>query len=226
MTTEAPASHAIEFEGNIRKATDDLLTLAAKAGNSTAFVELSRRHSKRIQLQAYRILGNWADAEDAMQDSLLRAFKHLAQFRGTCTFSTWLTRIAINSALMQMRKRRVLLEISYDKTADSVGTLEPWEFPDLSPGPERLLASKETDELVGRVILQLPWRYQSVFELYHAKQRSINEIAQDLGISAAAVKSRLHRARMRLRTSLPRLALTKKRSRPVFRGSEHAIVST
>lgn len=182
MTTETPASHAIEFEHNIRKATDDLLTLAAKSGNGSAFVELSRRHSKRIQLQAYRILGNWADTEDVVQDSLLRAFKHLGQFLGTCNFSMWLTKIAINSALMEMRKRRVRLETSYDAIADFAGTLELWEFPDLSPGPERLCTGKETEELLGRPILRLPWRYQTVFELHHAKQHSINEVAQDLGI--------------------------------------------
>lgn len=82
MTIEAPETLAVEYEGNIRRASDDFLTLAAKSGDGAAFVELGRRHSKRIQLQVYRILGSWEDAEDVLQESLLRAFKHLGQFRG------------------------------------------------------------------------------------------------------------------------------------------------
>lgn len=208
MTTEAPATFAFEFEGNIRRESDDLLTLAARSGVSAAFVELSRRHSERIRLRAYRILGNWEDAEDVLQDSLLRAFKHLGQFRGTCSFSTWLTRIAINSALMELRRRRVRLEISYDRIADSTGTTESWEFPDPSPSPERLCGNRETEVLLRGAILRLPWRYQTVAERYHTKECSTNEIAQDMGISVAAVKSRLYRSRRKLRVSLPKLGLS------------------
>jgi RNA polymerase sigma-70 factor, ECF subfamily len=208
MTTETPASLAFEFESNIRNATDDLLIVAAQSGNGPAFVELSRRHSKRIQLQVYRILGNWEDAEDVLQDSLLKALKHLGQFRGACRFSTWLTRIAINSALMVMRKRRVRLETSYDRNADSTETVESCEFPDLSPSPERLCADREAEELLRSAILQLPRCCRTVAELYHAKECSTNEIAQALGISVSAAKSRLSRARATLRASLPELGLS------------------
>jgi RNA polymerase sigma-70 factor (ECF subfamily) len=202
MTTETPATLAVEFESDERNVPDDLLALAAKSGNGSAFVELSRRHSKRIQLHAYRILGNWEDAEDVMQDSLLRAFNHLSQFRGACGFSTWLTRIAINSALMELRKRRTRSEISYDRTAESTETLESWEFPDHSPSPECLCANRETEVLLRGAILHLPCCHQTVAERYYAKECSTNEIAKDLGISLAAVKSRLHRARRTLRASL------------------------
>jgi RNA polymerase sigma-70 factor (ECF subfamily) len=212
MTNETRTILADDLAGNTRKATDEILTLSARSGNGSAFVELSRRHSKRIQFQAYRILGNWEDAEDVVQDSLLRAFKRLDQFRGTCNFSTWLTRIVINSALMEMRKRRARSETSYDGICGSAETSEPWEFSDHSPGPERHCVGKETEELLGRAILRLPWRYQTVFDLYHAKLRSINEIAQDLGISAAAVKSRLYRARIKLRVSLPKLGYSSSHS--------------
>jgi RNA polymerase sigma factor (sigma-70 family) len=205
MTTEASASLAVELEGNLQQATDDLLTLAAKSGNGAAFVELSQRHSKRVHLLVYRILGNWEDAEDVLQDSLLKAFKHLGQFRGTCSFSTWLTTIGINSALIVLRKRRVHLEISYDRTVDPTETLESWELPDLSLSPELLCAGRETTELLRGAILRLPSSYQTVVELYHAKECSTNEIAQALGISVAATKSRLSRARTRLRALLPRV---------------------
>jgi RNA polymerase sigma-70 factor, ECF subfamily len=208
MTSETRSILASESGGDIRKATDDLLTLAAKSGDGSAFVELSRRHSKRIHLHVFRILGNWEDAEDVVQDSLLRAFRHLDQFRGTCGFSTWLTRIAINSALMELRKRRARPAISYDRTADSNGAVESWEFPDLAPSPERLCVSQETEVLLRGAILRLPWCYQTVTEMYHAKEYSTNEIAQDLGISVAAVKSRLYRARKTLRASLPKIGLS------------------
>jgi RNA polymerase sigma-70 factor (ECF subfamily) len=156
MTTEPSASFAVELEGTLRQATYELLALVAKAGNGSAFVELSRRHSKKIQLHVYRILGNWEDAEDVVQESLLKAFKHLSQFRRTCSFSSWLTRIAITSPLMLIRKRRVRLETSYDRTADSSETSEPWEFPDQAPSPEHLCVGRETEELPRGAILRLP----------------------------------------------------------------------
>jgi len=203
VTTEARASLADDFEGNIRKATDDRLTLAAKSGNGSAFVELSRRHSKRIQLRIYRILGNWEDTEDAIQDSLLKAFKHLDQFRGTCKFSTWLMRIAINSALMVLRKRKAHPETSYDSAADSAEPKELWECPDVSAGPERLCVDREAQELLRGAIRRLPWSYRTVLELFYFKDWSTDETAQAMGISIAAAKSRLLRARITLRASLP-----------------------
>jgi RNA polymerase sigma-70 factor (ECF subfamily) len=205
MTTETPESRAIEFEGNIRKAPDDLLTLAAKSGNGFAFEELSGRHSKRIQLRLYRILGNWEDTEDALQDSLLKAYDRLDQFRGDCNFSTWLMRIAINSALMMLRKRKVHPETSYDRAASPEAHLEQWDFPDPSADPERLCAGKEAEDVLRSAILRLPWLYRSVFELFYTKDFSTIETAQVMGISEAAAKSRLLRARRSLRKTLPNL---------------------
>jgi RNA polymerase sigma factor (sigma-70 family) len=205
MITETRTNLAVEYEGNIPRASDDFLTLAAKSGDGPAFVELSRRHSKKIQRLAYRILGNWEDADDVLQDSLLKAFKSLAQFRGTSSFSTWITRIAINSALMELRRRRVRFEISYDGRADFDGFVEPWDFPDSSPNPERLCARGETEELLRTAIRRLPCSCQTVVELQLATECSTNEIAQALGISVPATKSRLLRARAKLRASLPDL---------------------
>jgi RNA polymerase sigma-70 factor (ECF subfamily) len=205
MTTVPRASLATEYEGDVRKATDDLLTLAARSGNGPAFVELSRRHSKRIQLHVYRILGNWEDAEDVVQESLLKAFKHLDQFRGTCAFSSWLRKIATNSALMLLRKRRVRLETSCDKAACPTESSEAWDFPDDAPGPEHLCCGREAEELLRGAILRLPSGYRTVVELYHAEECSVTETAQALGLSLAATKARLFRAKTMLRASLPRL---------------------
>ena len=199
------ASQEIGAEGDAHRATDTFLTLAAKSGNSAAFVELSRRHSRRIKSHIYRILRNWEDTEDVLQDSLLRAFQHIGQLRCECSFSTWLTRIAINSALMVLRRRRGRAGTSYGNDADSAESLELWEFPDHSPSPELVCADREVNELLRGAILRLPWCFRSVTELYHAKGCSTNEVAEQLGISVSAAKSRLLRARKALRTSLPEL---------------------
>jgi RNA polymerase sigma factor (sigma-70 family) len=116
-------------------------------------------------------------------------------------------RIATNSALMELRKRRTRPEISYDKTDDSFGIVGYWEFPDLAPSPERLCAGRETEVLVRAGMRRLPLTYQTVAVMYHAKECPTNEIAQGLGISVAAVKSRLYRVRKTLRASLPNLGL-------------------
>ena len=205
MTTGTPTILAAEFEENIRNLTDNILVVAAKSENGAAFVELSRRHSKKIQRLAYRILGNSEDAEDVVQDSLFKAFTHLGQFRGTSSFSTWLTSIAVNSALMVMRKRRARRETSYDRPTDSTESLATWEFPDPSPDPERLCARQETEELLWRAIHRLPRSLGTVAELHLAKGSSTSEMAETLSISVPATKSRLLRARASLRASLPEL---------------------
>jgi RNA polymerase sigma-70 factor (ECF subfamily) len=212
MTTETAGNLAFEFEGNVRNATDDFLILAAKSGNDFAFVELSRRHSKSIQLTVYRMLGNWEDAEDVLQDSLLKAFEHLGQFRGALKFSTWLTKIAINSALMLMRKRRARPETSFDKPAGSTEISDLWEPPDLFPSPEVLSAERETEELLRSAIGRLPWCYRPVVDLYHAKEYSTNEMAQTLGISCSCceiqvVAGKNHASRNLARTRLVNLRL-------------------
>ncbi len=191
--------------GDLNLASDKLLTLEAKSGNTAAFDELSRRHSKRVQRHIYRLLRNWDDTEDVLQDSLLKAFTHIGQFRNDCRFSTWLTRIAINSALMVLRKKRRLTRVSGITTSTSPESPLLPELPDLSPNPELLYAERQAEEALRCAILQLPWCFRSVTELYLAKDGSTSEVAQTLGISVGAVKSRLLRAKKRLRTSLPEL---------------------
>ena len=210
MTTEALETLAVEREDVLCEADEDLLVKMAKSGDVSAFEELSERHSRRVQKTVYRILGNWEDAEDVLQETLIRAFGHIAQFRGTCAFSTWLTRIAINSALMLLRRRRKQPETSVDGYAELLGDWRLMEFTDTAPDPERQCANREVEELLRFAILRLPRCYRAVFELYHSKDSSMIQVAETLGISVAAVKSRLYRARMTLRTSLPELGLSTK----------------
>jgi RNA polymerase sigma-70 factor, ECF subfamily len=194
-----------DLDFDIQRATDALLTSAAKSGDSVAFDELSRRHSKRIKRHIYRIVRNWEDAEDVFQDSLLKAFKNIGQFRSDSSFSTWLTKIAINSALMVLRRRRRHAQIADGNSTSSTDSFILQELPDLSPNPELLYAERQVQESLRGAILHLPWCFRSVTELYLAKDCSTREVAQTLGITVGAVKSRLLRAKKALRASAPEL---------------------
>jgi RNA polymerase sigma-70 factor, ECF subfamily len=190
------------IEDDPTETSDAELVSMAKSGDANAFVELSKRHSNRVLLTTYRITGNWQDAEDALQDSLLKAFSHLNGFQEKSSFATWLTRIAINSALMILRKKRVCVEISIEASDDSGGQYERWETRSLTEDPESHLARKEREELLRDAILRLPRVCREVLELRQAREYSTREIAQALGISVPAVKSRLSRAKVTLRAAL------------------------
>jgi RNA polymerase sigma-70 factor (ECF subfamily) len=174
----------------------------AKLGNGDAFIVLSKLHSNRILPTIYNITRNWHDAEDALQDATLRAFSHLKDFEGKSSFSTWLTRIATNSALMILRKKRGCYEIPFEGIDDSGNSHECWEVKSPAENPESRLERKEREELLRDAILRLPQVLREVVELRHARGYSTREIAQALSISVPAVKSRLSRARLTLRTAL------------------------
>jgi RNA polymerase sigma-70 factor, ECF subfamily len=191
-----------EIEDGRMEMSDEVLVSTAKSGDANAFVELSKRHSNRVLQTTYRITRNRQDAEDALQDSLLKAFTHLKDFQEKSSFATWLTRIAINSALMILRKRRVCVEISIDGGDDSGEKHEPWEPRSLTEDPENRFARGEREELLRDAILRLPPVVREAVELRQTRDYSAREIAQALGISVAAVKSRLSRARLTLRAAL------------------------
>ncbi len=181
---------------------DEQLVSAAKGGDSVAFVELSRRHSNKMLWKIYRITRNWEDAEDVLQDSLLKVFAHLNGFECRCGFAAWFTRIAINSALMSLRKKRDHIEIPIDGASDHSGEWRAWEPRDLAGDPGSQYAKREREQLIREAILRLPPGYRAALELQHAEGYSTNEIAHSLGISPSAAKSRLSRARTLLRSSL------------------------
>ncbi len=134
---------------------DDLLVEAAQAGQEWAFVELCTRNSKRVFNTIYGVTKNREDAEDALQDSMMRAFLHLKQFDGRSSFATWFTRIGINSALMILRKRRIRLETSIDATAEGE-TWQTWQIADYSADPEKHYAGHERSLHLKRAICRLP----------------------------------------------------------------------
>jgi RNA polymerase sigma-70 factor (ECF subfamily) len=144
---------------------------------------------------------NREDAEDALQDSMLRAFQHLRQFDGRSSFATWFTRIGINSALMILRKKRVRPETSMDVTAEEE-SWRHWQISGHSTDPEKHYVVRERSRHLRRAIGQLPTSLRSVIELGQMKGHSTKQIARDMGISVPATKSRLARARAALRKSM------------------------
>ena len=171
------------FEEDSTEMSDAFLVSTAKSGDTDAFVELSKRHYRRVFYETYRITRNWQDAEDALQDSLLRAFSHLNNFQERSSFSTWLTRIAINSALMILRKKRNGFELSLDGTDDPGGECERWETQSPAENPESSYVRREREALLREAILRLPPRSREVVELWQGREYSCAEIAEALGIS-------------------------------------------
>lgn len=186
------------------KLNEKSLVAAAKYGQTVAFDILCERLSARILRSLYRITRNREDAEDALQDSFLRAFVHLAEFDGRSTFSTWLTRIAINSALMILRKKRGSLEISMDGAEDSDTNNTTWELPDHGPNPEKSYAQSERENILHGAIRTLRPAIQKVIVFQQLQEHSMKETAAKIGISVSAAKARLFHAKAALRRA-PRL---------------------
>jgi RNA polymerase sigma-70 factor (ECF subfamily) len=180
--------------------TDEGLVAAAKSGNYQAFLELWTRHTSRVFKTTYRITGNREDAEDAMQDVWMKAHLHLAAFNGRAQFTTWLTRIAINTSLMILRRKRVRPETSMD--IGDGDTWQHWEIADQARSVEELYTGQESVEGLKRAICRLQPILRNVIEIHQAEDRSVKEVAELAGISVAATKSRLLRARKILRKAL------------------------
>jgi RNA polymerase sigma-70 factor, ECF subfamily len=182
--------------------SEDMLVSLAKTGQDWAFVELCHRHSRRILFTLYRITKSREDAEDAFQESILKAFVHFGNFNRASSFGTWFTRININSALMMLRKKRNRLEISTDAPLDEcVGSFN-FEIADRRPNPEDHYILCEDERRLRSAISQLPASYRCIFEIRHRSDGSLKEIADEVGITVAATKSRLLRARKALVSSL------------------------
>jgi hypothetical protein len=138
--SELVEAGAMSLPCSLKLLNDQNLVVRAKAGDTAAFVEFGERHSTRVRRTLYRITRNWEDAEDALQKPLLKAFRHLNGFENRSSFSSWLTRIAINSALMTLRKRRACKEVSIDVVGDDYEIFGRWEPHDISEDPERRYA--------------------------------------------------------------------------------------
>lgn len=173
------------------------LVAAARSGSSAAFAELRQIYARRVYRKLLTMTKNREDAEDALQDTFLRAYLALHTFEERSSFYTWVTRIAMNSALMILRKRRIRSEVSFDSPGQGE-EISSFEFKDAGPSPEHICVHRQSYACMLRSIWKLQPRLRQVIEMQMIDNYSIREIAQTLGISEAAVKSRLSRARARL----------------------------
>jgi RNA polymerase sigma-70 factor (ECF subfamily) len=179
------------------------LLAAARAGDASAFEALVTMYERKIFRLAMNITQNREDAEDVMQNAFLKAYEHLGGFQGESRFYTWLVRITVNEGLMRLRKRRPG-QVSLDESIKSDDDLMPREIQDWGPSPEQRFAQTELQEILRRVIAELHEDFRTVFVLRDVENLSTEETAQLLGLSIPAVKSRLLRARLKLRQKLNR----------------------
>jgi RNA polymerase sigma factor (sigma-70 family) len=183
---------------DLRVWSEEQLIAAAKTGSRAPFGELCERHAKKVFRVIYRIMRNREDAEDAAQECLLNAFVHLKDFDGRSQFATWLTRIAINAALMKLRKNRGAREVPMDEPNPSFESVAQKEFRDDAPDPEESCSLGERRRIVKSAISALRPRARKVVELFHIQEHSIRETAQILGISTGAAKARIFHAKIAL----------------------------
>jgi len=189
-----PASQAGEFE-------EAPLVAKARAGDAGAFTELVTRYDGKIFRLARHITQSQEDAEDILQETFLRAYQHLGDFQGNSKFYTWLVRIAVNQSLMKLRKRRSDRSVSLDETFDTgedtvTREIAVWD------NPEQNYSREEIREILEKAIESLPPIFRTVFALRDIEELSTEETAVVLNLSVPAVKSRLMRARLRLREKL------------------------
>lgn len=185
--------------------TDDDLVQAAQSGDHEAFAELCRRHSRHARQRILAIVRHREDAEDAMQETLFRAYTNLGKFRQACKFSTWITAIGANAALAVLRKKKSRRESDMEPYSPD----EPaWDIADRAPDPERLLAKAQIGLLLRKELRGLPPKMQEAVASYYGNDHSLQGAADALGISVAAVKSRLLRGRRILRSSLEQKGLS------------------
>ncbi|MGD0796887.1 MAG: sigma-70 family RNA polymerase sigma factor [Acidobacteriaceae bacterium] len=180
---------------------DNALVYAAKQGDTAAFEQLVRRHTAVILRVAMHILGSREDAEDVVQDAFLKAFRNLQQFEERARFSTWLTRIAVNEALMKLRGARRARTVSMDEEAEAGISLGD-RIADWAPNPEQLYSRAQLKGILQEAFASLPDHQRTVFLLRDVEGLSIAETAELLGLSVPCVKTRLLHARLKLRQRL------------------------
>jgi RNA polymerase sigma factor (sigma-70 family) len=180
--------------------SDDVLVAAAKMGHGTAFNELHKRHAERMFRVAQRITRHREDAEDAVQESFLCAYLHIKSFDGRARFGTWLTRIAINAALMKVRKDRKSREVPLENPAMSFNSDTKQNLETRGQNPEQICAKSEREATLRDAVGKLRPLLRNAVELYQLQELSLHETAKALGISTAAAKGRLFHARAALRS--------------------------
>ena len=181
---------------------DAALVAAAKSGDSQAFELLVGRHQSMIRAVASRLTRVHEDAEDVVQQSFQKAFLHLEQFEGNSSFSTWLTRIAINEALMWLRRKRASREVPMEESSAGDGQILPLDSPDPGPSPEESYLQREWKQILSRAMDNLSPAIRTAMELRHISELSTDETAGIMKVSVSAVKARIFHGRRKLRAML------------------------
>ncbi len=183
---------------------DTALVAAAKTGDGRAFELLVARHEGRIFSIAQRMTRNREDAEDVVQQSFQKAFINLQKFEGDSLFSTWLTRITINEALMLLRRKRGSREVPIAESSTEDEAALPLDFPDSGPNPEDSCLQREQERILCAAVNELRPGRRKAIELRELGELSTGETAQVMGLSVPAVKARLFHGRKELRQRLKR----------------------
>jgi RNA polymerase sigma-70 factor, ECF subfamily len=198
-------ANASRFSANRLVADEDaLLVSAAKARDTRAFELLVERHERKIFLLAQRITRNREDAEDIVQQSMQKAFIHMKKFEGKSLFCTWLTRIAINQALMLLRRKHRSHEVPSEVSSTKTESAMPLDFRDPAPNPEDSCLDREQKQILSAALNTLRPGVRKAIELRDLDELSTGETALVLGVSVAAVKGRVFHGRRKLREALSR----------------------
>jgi len=209
------AAYAAQFEVRTAAADDLDLVHASKNGDVAAFEQLVKRYDGKLLRIAQSVTHNREDSQDAVQEAFLKAYQNLAQFREQSQFSTWLIRITVNQSLMKLRKQRTVREVSLDEEFQGDGDMLPAEVSDWAPNPEQLYWVSELRHILTRTLEALRPPLRAVFVLRDIEGLSIDQTAVVLGLSQAAVKARLWRARLQLREGLNKYFRKRGNSAPV-----------
>jgi RNA polymerase sigma-70 factor (ECF subfamily) len=189
------------------------------AGEKELFHELIRPYERMVYLTCYSILKNEGEAEDAAQEAVINAYRHLGSFRGDAKFSTWLVTIAINEGRKRLRKAKGVALESIDETVEGQeGEITPAPLTDWREIPLEALERKELREALRVAVSELPDIYRQVFTLRDLQEMDIAETAAALGLTSGVVKVRLHRARLMLQKKLVQFAKTTAPARRGFFG--------
>jgi RNA polymerase sigma-70 factor (ECF subfamily) len=183
---------------------ESALVARAQAGDSDAFGELVSRYQNKIYRLAKHITQNDEDAEDVLQEAFLKAYEHLGGFQGNSKFYTWIVRIAVNEALMKLRKRKSDRTVPLDEPVDTGEEMVNREIAVWEDNPEQRYSHEEMQQILDTAVQELKPDFRTVFALRDIEELSTEETAETLGISIPAVKSRLLRARLALREKLTR----------------------
>ena len=195
-------THAASSSHRLVTQEEAALVAGAKIGDAAAFELLVQRHERKIFSLAQRMTRNREDAEDVVQQSFQKAFVHLKNFEGESLFSTWLTRIAINEALMLLRRRRGSREVPIAESNTEDETALPLDIPDAGPNPEDSCLQREQERILSAAVNELTPGMRKAIELRELGELSTGETAQIMGLSVGAVKARVFHGRRKLQKTL------------------------